>query len=103
MVYVVLVNHLLKAVQNGVQAYSFVYRPVGVCFKSVQEIFLIKPMKGIDDLIRKPNKAINRINRVSQVGCQEPYSKRKRGAVSFCGQLTTLDGNIVKELLHGSV
>jgi hypothetical protein len=60
-------------------------------------------MKGINDLVSKPNEAINGINRIAKVGSQESYSQRKRGAVCFGGKLTALNGNVVKELFHGSV
>ena len=62
----ILMIHLLKRVQNRIEADFFLDGQIRVFFEAIEQLRLIRVVKGVDDFISEANVTVNRINRCSE-------------------------------------
>jgi hypothetical protein len=86
--------------KNRVQADPVIDGIVRVPDKTIKQLSFVAGMKGIDDLICKTNKAIDRMDRVNKITVEEAYAERKRGAIAVGDQLAALISYFAVQVFH---
>jgi hypothetical protein len=102
-IYAVFADGILEGVQDRVQANALFDRVKTIGFKLRQQFPFVIVMETVYDLVGKPDKAINRINRLMQLFIQEADSHGKTGTVTPGRQFTAFSGKAVKFFFHRSV
>ena len=82
--------------QDRVEGYAIFNGSPGVTRKVCQEGFFIVLVEAVDDLIGKPDKAIDRIDRIVNLFCQESYAQREARTVRHGRQFAALHCHLVK-------
>ena len=74
----VLVHHLLKTLQNGIQADASFDRKISFGFKLLQQCRFVEIMKCIYNFIGKTNKSINMVDGRTQIAIQQSDGAAER-------------------------
>src|SRR4051812_8276201 len=99
---IVPVNHSLKTIKHGVQAYFSRNGIVRLYFKLFKQCFLVVIMKAIHNLIGQPYKPVDAVDRIMQVLIQAVDTKRKTGAVCFGDISAGSNRYFIKKRFHSS-
>ena len=103
MIDVVLIDSDLETVKYGVQADTLLYCQVSFGLEPGQKIIFSMIMESVNDLIGKPDKAVNIIDRRPQVSMQHPDSTAERCTISLSSYFTAFLADIVKQAYHSLV
>jgi hypothetical protein len=86
----VFIYDLLEGEKNRVEAHAHFDRFKGIFLKFLDEVFFIKLVKGIDDLVGTPYHPIYRIYRLTEALVQSLDTQRERCAIGMGDILTAL-------------
>jgi hypothetical protein len=88
MIDTVMINGLLKAMQDRIQTDALPDRLPGIGFKFLQELRFIAMMETVHNFIGEPDKAINAVHRCAKILMQQTNGSSKGCAVGLCSSPT---------------
>src|SRR6218665_13393 len=100
MINMMLVHRQLKTMQYRIETDAAMDSCKSLLFKFSQQTLLVKIMKGIHDLVCKPDKSIDIADRRTKILMQQPDRRRKRSAVNLCDLCTAKLAGLVKKMKH---
>src|ERR1700757_618326 len=95
--------NMLKAVKYRIDAYFSIDSLPGLFFKLSKKLYFIISMKRINNFIRKANKTIYRINRITQTTIQAIYAQRETSAICARCLFATSYRYVIVNFLHISL
>ena len=97
---IIIPHRYLETVQDWVQADTPFDGSIGIFFKLSEEFFFFILVKSIHDLVCKPYKSINILDRDTQVGMQQLNSTAERSTVLLRYSFAALLTNIMEKFNH---